>query len=97
MKQDKKALPHHADNWNGYSLDELRYQRAVTLAHLEIEKEKLALAAADAREGIPVVGGMRSGIMAKIAGSLSYVDYVVLAFRTFRTISRAIRGLRRKK
>lgn len=91
---NKKLLPHHAENWNGYSLDELRYQRAVTMARIEIEKEKLAVGIDDLRQGIPFVGGGR-GLLSKIAGSLNYIDYAMLAFRAFRSASKLFRSLRR--
>lgn len=92
---DKKLMPHHSDNWDGYTLDELRYQRALNMARLEIEKEKLNAGITEMRRGLPTINSGH-GILSKIAGSLSYIDYAVLAFRIFRTVSKAFRGLRRR-
>lgn len=65
--------------WRGYSIDELRYRRAFTMARLEIARERLT---ATSRRiyggyGMPAT----SGIIGKLFGSLNYVDYAVLAFR----------------
>ncbi len=92
---DNKIMPHHAETWNGYTLDELRYQRALNMARLEIEKEKLTAATSEMKRGLPSLS-TGHGILSKIAGSLSYIDYAVLAFRLFRTASKAFRGLRRR-
>lgn len=88
-------MPHNSENWNGYTLDELRYQRALTSARLEIEKEKLMQGINSMRSGLPSFSSGNS-ILAKIAGSLNYIDYAVLAFRLFKTVSKAVRGFRRR-
>lgn len=89
---EKKSPTHEEDGWKGYTLDELRYQRAVALARIEMEREKMAVKAYDLRQNMPVVG--RSGLMGKIMGSLSYVDYIVLAFKLTRSLSRIFRRRR---
>lgn len=86
---EKKNITHHDADWGGYTLDDLRYQRAVTLARMEVEKEKLMLGVDEVKSGMPGAGG--SGIMGKIVGSLSYIDYIVLAFRLTRSLSRAFK------
>ena len=50
------------------------------LARCEIAKARLMHDAGQARESIPGMGA-RNGIMGKILGSLSYIDYAVIAFR----------------
>lgn len=91
---ENRNITHYDEKWRGYSLDELRYQRAVALARIEMEKEKMALEAAGLRQHVP---GMNTrGLMGKIMGSLSYVDYIVLAFRLGRSLSKMIKGIRRQ-
>lgn len=36
-----KILPHEKPEWNGYTLDELRYMRAYTAARLEINRDRM--------------------------------------------------------
>lgn len=36
-----KSLPHHQENWEGYTLEDLRYRRAYIAACRELEKERL--------------------------------------------------------
>lgn len=69
--------------WKGYSFDELRYQRALTLVKCEMEKEKLR-GAVDAikQGGIPLLGnGGRNPLLNKMLGALDFADYSYLAFK----------------
>ena len=36
MKQ--KQLPHSEENWRGYTMDEMMYQKAFLLARMEVSK-----------------------------------------------------------
>ena len=92
---EHKRLTHNEPEWQGYSLNDLRYQRAVTLARLEIAKEKLVMQGEDIRSGAMSGTGVR-GLLGKVMSNLSYLDYILLAFRMGRTISRAFKGFRRK-
>ncbi len=65
--------------WRGYSIDELRYRRAFTMARLEIAKERLTTTSRRLYGGYGMPA--TSGIVGKLFGSLNYVDYAVLAFR----------------
>ncbi len=91
---EKKLLARDDENWKGYTLDDLRYERAVALARLEIQKEKLAMSASEMRSGVPGIAG--GGILGKLMGSLNYLDYAILAFRTFRFVSKRFRSFRKK-
>lgn len=88
-----KELSPAQEQWSGYTLDELRYRRAVTLARIEVQKEKLRLGAADMRAGSGPFSS--AGIAGKIMGSLNYLDYIILAFKASRLIGRTISSFRR--
>lgn len=90
---ETRKLTHHDGDWSGYTLDEMRYQRAVTLARLEVQKEKLKIGTAEMRNGAGQFGS--TGIAGKIMGSLNYLDYIILAFKATRMISKALRSLKR--
>lgn len=77
----KKVQQHQREDidWKGYSIDELRYQRAYTLARLEIQKEKIT--SSFSRFYSSSSGGFGNGLIKKITGSLNYVDYALLAYK----------------
>lgn len=89
----KKESPHKNNNWQGYTIDELRYQRALTSARLEIQKERL-LNSFDTMRG--TFGTMQpTGIVGKMLKSLSLIDYGIIAFRLFNRVSAITRSFRR--
>lgn len=92
---EPKMAPHHAEGWDGYSLDEIRYQKAFALARVEIQKEKLMLTASKLREEVPVVKA--HGIAGKVLGSLNYLDYAVIAYRFASKIFTMLRAVKRRK
>lgn len=70
--------------WGGYTMEQLRYERAMTEVRIELEKEWLALGGR---------GGRRGGATAsqptrqRLAAMLSYVDYVVLGVKLWRRLA----------
>ena len=75
------------DNWEGYTLEQLRFRRMVAMAKAEIGRSQME---AMARQ---MTGGslIKSPMVSKLAGALSYVDYAMLAYRLGRTVFRAFR------
>ncbi|ROT08925.1 hypothetical protein EEL49_05360 [Muribaculaceae bacterium Isolate-104 (HZI)] len=67
--------------WKGYDIDELRYLQAYAQARLEIEKERMLASAQSLYSGTAI---KKSGIMGRILGSLTYMDYAFLAFKICR-------------
>ena len=64
--------------WKGLSLDEIRYQRALTEIRIEISKEKLKTSA----QGLTpnsIKGFKSKSILSKMLGALSWIDYGVMA------------------
>lgn len=86
-----KNAPHHHADWHGYTIDELRYQRALTSARMEIQKERLTNQFNTLKGSFGMVEG--KGIMGKMLHSLNYLDYALLAFHTVRRVS----GMFRKR
>lgn len=83
-----KILPSHtADNasqWRGYTLDQLQYERFVTLACIELEKEKMADLAMKTRDSLPFVGNSGASFLLHSLGKL---DYIVFIFKLYRKLS----------
>ncbi|CCX48912.1 MAG: hypothetical protein J6B36_00205 [Muribaculaceae bacterium] len=91
MKQ--KQLPHVQDNWQGYTMEEMMYQKAFLLARMEVSKTKLMNEFSEVRSGMP---GVASGsIWSKLLSGFTYVDYAVFAFKIGSKVARLIRTLRR--
>lgn len=68
------------NEWSGYSLDELRYRRAVMSVKLEIEKERLSEIYQTTVGKVFNPGRMESGIMSHINNFFSFVDYGAMAY-----------------
>lgn len=84
-----KKAPHNQSDWQGYTIDELRYQRALNSARLEIQKERL-LNEVETMKG--TFGVMQpSGIFGKMLKSLNFIDYGIIAFQTVRRVSALFR------
>ena len=62
--------------WKGYSIDELRYQRALTTIKCEMEKEKLMGAINAAKQGgFSLLGnGNKYSLMNKMLGALDFAS-----------------------
>lgn len=88
-----KILPHERPEWNGYTLDELRYMRAYTAARLEINRDRMQRNLVNLKNAGPV---SKSGILGKILGTLSYLDIALVTFRIGSKALRAMRLLKRK-
>lgn len=76
--------------WNGYTLEELRFRRMLSMAKFELGKASLMSEVQSVTSGRAV----KSSIFSKITGALSYADYAILAFRLGRN---ALRLFRRRR
>lgn len=70
--------------WSGFTLNQLRRERAVTLALIEVEKERANIDYDRARHGN---FGLPGSIFTRVLGALNYADYLVLAVQLYRRIS----------
>lgn len=71
------------NDWRGYDFDQLRYQRLLTKARLEVEKTRIAETAVAFKEGTPF---MSKGLTQRILSAFTFVDYAVIATKIFRKI-----------
>lgn len=78
--------------WKGLSLDEIRYQRALTEIRIEISKEKLK-ASAQGLTPNSSKGFKSKSILSKMLGALSWIDYGVMAI----TIGSKLRKILKRK
>ncbi len=91
--------------FNGYTLQELRYQRALASLKKEFAKEK-ALAGLNAMKEKTAFGrlsgkvsslGKAGGLLPKVLSSLNYADYAMLGFSVFGTVRKVWKFFKRKK
>ncbi|MCI8997588.1 MAG: hypothetical protein HFJ95_01155 [Muribaculaceae bacterium] len=89
---NRKALPHEKEDWNGYTLDELRYLRAYTAARMEINRDQLRRNFSNVKNfnALP-----SKGLFGKILGTLSYLDIAIMTFRIGGKVFKTVRRLRR--
>lgn len=69
-----KSLPHHSENWQGYTLEDLRYRRAYIAACRELEKERLLHTFSSLRMH-PATGAFN--IAAKVAGRMPTLNRIL--------------------
>lgn len=89
-----KVLPHSREDWEGYTIDEVRYMRAYTAARMEIARERLQANARNVVSGNGSGGGV--GLMSRILGTLSYLDIALVTFKLGKSIFRIFRTVRGK-
>ncbi len=82
MHQSIPFHGHEAVNWSGYTLDELRYQRALNLARREMLMQQMKTVGDDIAKGYPILADQQT-ILEKIASSLTYVDYGIMPVTLF--------------
>ena len=96
MKDEKKydVTMEEVKPWQGYTLEEIRYQRVLTLARIEMEKVKLMSAYQTALHG-DKTQKTAIGIIGRMFGALNYFDYGLIAYRLGRQLFKTVGRLRR--
>lgn len=73
--------PAKAQEWRGYTLNELRDQRDIALAHIKIEKSKLIDASVTTRNELPFIGRKCAFSLLR---SIYKIEYLIIAIKLFR-------------
>ncbi len=83
--------------FKGYTIDELRYHRAMTLARCEVAKTH-------AMDSLSAVGGSivndqtaKRNVFGRIVQGIDYVDYTVMGYRVWKKISKILQHRHREK
>lgn len=103
-EKDKSAVsgtPNEED-FKGYTMDELRYQRALLLIKREFLREKALQETKKIKDQIPIVNGKSGfegistkGVIGKIVNGLSFADYILLGFQAMKIGKKALRLFKR--
>lgn len=78
--------------WRGYSLDELRCRRALNEVEIAVEKDKLIRRVSWASP----LNETGISMLAKAIEALSYMDYVIIAFKLATRMAKLYRALKRR-
>lgn len=80
----KSIEQHNGKAWSGLSLDQLAYERAVTLARVEIEKHRLSIEMERARQGNILFS---RSTFSRLLSIVSFTDMVVVGVKLWRSLS----------
>ncbi len=88
--------------FKGYTLDELRYQRALVLLKKEFSKQQLTESFKQIKANSPLVAfngtkGTKSSIVGKILKSLDYMDYAMMGYSLFKSIRKFTSKFKKNK
>lgn len=103
----RRNIPPHRNKdieFKGYTLEELRYQRALLALQAEFCKEKILVTTEKIRRRTPFSAeGQKDaaknikGIPGKILKGLSFLDYLTLGFTVFTSVRKIFGFFHRKK
>ena len=84
--------------WKGYTIDELKYQRAIALVKLELQKEMLVNSVKGLRaSGITTNNKYLSSILnGRFTGKLRYVNYLVAGYKVSKMFMYLWKSFRKK-
>ena len=75
------------EDWKGYNLEQLRYQRTLNMARREIATQQINTLGKELSNGTILTANHQS-LLTKIISSLNYLDYGVMAWNIFSRMRR---------
>lgn len=107
LKTSNSGMPeltdNQASNFEGYTLDELRYQRALLALRKEFCKSRVLNQLNNIREGKTSTDSKgrkttrMGGVLGKVMSSLNYIDYALMGYSLFGTGLKVFKFFRRSK
>ena len=96
------SLPPHdpassAKRWSGYTIDDLRYRRAVNHVKMEMVREQLRSKAAKVSNFKMLDTFKSNRLIGKILSGFSMLDYGILAFQGVRQATRLYQFFKKRK
>ena len=89
--------------FRGYTMEELKYQRALLLIKREFLREKALKETNKLKERIPVINGktnimgsLGKGLLGKITTGLGFVDYILIGMQALK-VGRKVGSLFRRR
>lgn len=81
-----------ADDFQGYTLPEIHYRKAVNRLKIDIQKERLAMIVNPTMKQAQAVGSTAVGTLER---AMNYLPVALLAFRAVRSIVHTVRSHRK--
>lgn len=110
MKNEKTKIVEEVPQFKGYTLDEIRYQRAMLGLRKDFCKAKVMESIANLKPGgrqrsnLFLSGNKKSTFMSiagtvasKFLGNLNTLDYILMGISAFGTVKKGVRMLTRNK
>ena len=93
------------NSFSGYTLEEIRYQRALVALQADFCKTKIIKSFQNLQKANPLsptsaatsLPGKAGAVALKLINGLNYLDYAVLGFSIFTTLKKFVSFFRRKK
>lgn len=84
--------------WNGYTIDELKYQRAIALVKLELQKEVLENSVKGLNASVITTNNkyLSSIFKGKFTGKLRYVNYLITGYKVSKMFMYLWKSFRKK-
>lgn len=94
----EKTVTSQELEWKGYTVDELKYQRAIALVKLELQKEVLGNAAKVMNASAMTTNNkyLSAILNGKFSGKLRYVNYLVAGYRVSKMFMYLWKSFRKK-
>lgn len=96
-EQVAKEITNPEITFKGYTLEEIRYQRALVTLHKEFCRTKIERLAHNVRNTNPLAPNKKSSLPGKIGfvagkllGGLNYLDYAMMGFSLFGSVRKII-------
>lgn len=104
VKSSDLQPDHFQADFKGYTLEELKYHRALCLVKREILKERALSEVKAVKQKIPMVNGKSpmdtmtpKGMVGRVMKGLNYADYLMLGFSAIKAGQKIFSLFRRKK
>lgn len=92
------TTPTQAAEWKGYTIDELKYHRAVALVKLELHKGALAKSVTTTTETISATRNrIFGGTGKKFSGKLKFLNYIIIGYKSASTAINLWNTFKRKR
>lgn len=100
-----KSIINPENKFSGYTLEEIKYQRALTAMQLDFCKTKILKSFSNLQKVNPLsptsaasnLPGKASSVILKLLNGLNYLDYAVLGFTIFGSLRKFISFFKKKK
>jgi len=93
MENRKMDLYPRQTEWEGFTLEEIRYHRALTLSRISVKRELLLMNVKHLYSGRNPQSGSRS-IVGRVMSAFSVMDYAIIGLRLFAKFSPMLRLFR---